>query len=272
MLRLGLLETFIKLPIRPSLSQMNPSRLKILLLSGLGLQCLSWFREGLLYGTSFSRFLLLNGVPDVYASLFEKVLLSLTTLTFIVALFKKDVKGPLWIYPAVLILDSLLIIEDSQTPGVGLILLSRAATIGFPLALFFWKNNQKNLCFHLLKYSIGLTFIGHGCKVLLQYPEYQDYLYTLFETMRVPLSDSHMESLMLVIGVTDLFTGIFILFKPSYKPALLYLLFWGFLTALLRPFYNGLEGIYPFLIRIPHWLIPLLLILWTKRIKRGVTL
>ena len=272
MLRLGLLETFIKLPMRPSLSRMNPSSIKILLLTGLGLQCLSWLREGLFYGTSFSRFLLLNGLPDFYASLFEKVLLTLTTLALIYALSKKNVKGPLWLYPSILILDSLLIIEDSQTPGIGLILLSRAAVTGFPLALFFWKNNQKNICFHLLKYSIGLTFIGHGCKVLLQYPEYQDYLYTLFEAMRVPLSDSNMEFLMQGIGVTDLLVGIFILFKPSYKPALLYLLFWGFLTALLRPFYSGLEGLYPFLIRIPHWLIPLLLILWTKRIKRGVTL
>ena len=168
-------------------------------------------------------------------------------------------------------------IQDSQKPGVELSLLAGMGRLGFPMALCFLQRSNFSLTKfieRLFGLFIGLTFIGHGLKALLQEAEYQDYLYFLFGLIQkndFPPFEL-VTQILNAIGFIDILLGIIIVIKPNHRKILLYLCLWGFLTALLRPLYSGSDGVLPFFLRIPHWLIPLFLLTGSYNHKRGTIL
>lgn len=114
--------------------------------------------------------------------------------------------------------------------------------------------------------SLFIIFIVHGLGCLWMHPGYIDYLIGAWATF----SGSYMnqaiaENMLIVIGVVDITIAVVILIKPL-KHALLWMLIWGFLTALLRIVDAGVFNYIEFLIRVPHFILPLaLLILYSLK-------
>ena len=262
-----------------TLTSNNPKRLKHLLTVGFMLQFTSWFLEGWMYGTSYGSFFLLQGLKDQNGVFLERIILC-TALISVFGLFSE--KKPHWswllfIYPSLEIINILLMIQDSQKPGVEFSILAAMGRLGLPITLYFLNKSQfsfTKFIEHIFGLFIGLTFIGHGLKALIQEAEYQDYLYFLFGLLPTNTFHSYklIQNALNTIGVIDIVLGIIIILKPRHKKILLYLFIWGFLTAALRPLYSGSDGLLPFFLRIPHWLIPLSLLIWSHNHKRGTNL
>ena len=260
-----------------NLPAVDSKKLKHLLIIGFVIQLTAWFLEGWFYGTSYSRFLLFQGFHDDQGIFIERIFLCMAFSSLIGLLPSKNRKWSwfLFIYPTLEIINIFLMILDSQKPGVELSLIAGMGRLGFPMALCFLKRSHFSLTKfieRLLGLFIGLTFIGHGLKALLQEPEYQDYLYFLFSLMPKDYLPSFevIPQILNSIGLIDILAGVIIFLRPDNKKLLLYLCLWGFLTALLRPLYSGNDGWLPFFLRVPHWLIPLSLLIWSHNYnKRG---
>jgi len=262
-----------------NLESVDPKRLKHFLITGFVIQLTAWFLEGWFYGTSYGRFFLFQGLQDHHGIFIERAILCTAFLSLIGLLSRSWQKWSwlLFIYPVLECINIILMIQDSQKPGVELALLASMGRLGLPMALCFLKRSQFTLTVFIEKLFglfIGLTFIGHGLKALLQEPEYLDYLYFLFGLLPTNNFSSFefIKQALNTIGAIDVLVGVIVILKPAHKKILLYLCLWGFVTALLRPLYSGSYGLLPFLLRIPHWLIPLSLLIWSHNHKRGTIL
>lgn len=130
------------------------------------------------------------------------------------------------------------------------------------LVVFAFHKEIKNLEF-FLKLLTALTFIGHGVYAIgltgvpLHFIE--------MTTSILPLSHSEAIQFLWVMGVLDILASILIFSKKKFLfYSLIYMIIWGFLTALARPIYSfGLNsgfGVIGFFQRIPHFIVPLLLL------------
>ncbi|MEK7136050.1 MAG: hypothetical protein AAB821_00440 [Patescibacteria group bacterium] len=121
--------------------------------------------------------------------------------------------------------------------------------------------NQK-LMEWVLKVAVAGEFIGHGVLAVQGKQQWIDWL------MQFGLPNAEIASqTLLLIGVLDIILGILVLFKPI-RLALLWMVLWGFWTALLRPIVG--EPIWDFIERFANWGAPLALFLlvgWPKNFK-----
>ena len=121
--------------------------------------------------------------------------------------------------------------------------------------------NQK-LMEWVLKVAVAGEFIGHGVLAVQGKQQWIDWL------MQFGLPNAEIASqTLLLIGVLDIILGILVLFKPI-RLALLWMVLWGFWTALLRPIVG--EPIWDFIERFAKWGAPLALFLlvgWHKNFK-----
>ena len=112
-------------------------------------------------------------------------------------------------------------------------------------------NNNKTIEW-ILKIAVAGEFIGHGVFALQQKQGWIKY----FEA--VGISPENAMTLMPLIGIVDISLAILILIKPI-RIVLLWMAFWGFWTALLRPIAG--EPIWDFIERSANWGAPLALLL-----------
>ncbi len=114
----------------------------------------------------------------------------------------------------------------------------------------------------VLKVAVAGEFIGHGVLAVQGKQQWIDWL------MQFGLPNAEIASqTLLLIGVLDIILGILVLFKPI-RLALLWMVLWGFWTALLRPIVG--EPIWDFIERFANWGAPLALFLlvgWPKNFK-----
>ena len=103
----------------------------------------------------------------------------------------------------------------------------------------------------LLRIACAAEFIGHGAFGIITKSIWVSY----FAVVGIPPSIAYM--LMPVIGTIDISMGILVFFKPL-RAALLYMAFWGLLTATIRPLAG--EPIWEWLERAPNWGVPLALL------------
>ena len=121
--------------------------------------------------------------------------------------------------------------------------------------------NKPKVIEWVLRITVAGEFIGHGVFALQQKVSWIEY----FEA--VGFSAESALVLMPIIGVMDLFLAFLILVKPI-KIAILWMAFWGFWTALLRPIAG--EPVWDFIERSANWGAPLALLLllgWPKSLK-----
>ncbi len=147
----------------------------------------------------------------------------------------------------------------------------------FSLPFFFYHLIQRSesspIFIFLLKLATAITFICHGLYAVGYYPQPGTFMEMTVEIMG--WSDSTASGFLKLMGVLDFIVAILIFLPKVARPALLYMIVWGFLTALARIWTNfDFENIgehlhqtgYAFLYRVGHFLIPLGL--WWKEQKK----
>lgn len=137
------------------------------------------------------------------------------------------------------------------------------------LPLFFIIKKEKQVFF--LKIIIAFTFFCHGLYAVGYYPIPANFVQMILSTST--LNNEQAFVLLHLVGLLDFLFAIAI-FIPKLKiPFLWYGVIWGFLTSFARIYTNVYVDffsstlfywIYEFLVRIPHFTIPLYLILVQK--------
>ncbi len=114
----------------------------------------------------------------------------------------------------------------------------------------------------VLRIAIGGEFIGHGVFALQGRKAWVEW-FSIFG-----ISDLQTATTLLwFVGLLDIILAILVLVKPI-RLALLWMTFWGFWTALMRPIAG--ESIFEFVERWTNWGAPLALLLligWPKAFK-----
>ena len=114
----------------------------------------------------------------------------------------------------------------------------------------------------VLRIAVAGEFIGHGVFALQGRKAWEEW-FSIFG-----ISDAGTAAqLLFFIGLFDVLLGVLVLVRPV-RLALLWMAFWGFWTALMRPIAG--ESIFEFIERWANWGAPLALLLllgWPKTAK-----
>lgn len=141
-------------------------------------------------------------------------------------------------------------------------IIEHALKIGMPL-WFFAAIHEKPILTNLTKALLALTYIGHGVFALGL-----NYVPDNFINMTVTILNLNQESavnFLFIIGLIDILAAVAIYFSPFRKPALVYMIIWGSITALARAFYafetaesfeGILSGIANTIYRLPNGVLP----------------
>lgn len=120
--------------------------------------------------------------------------------------------------------------------------------------------NRTNLLEWILKIAVAGEFLGHGVFALQGKKAWVGWFATL------GISDIQLATqLLFLVGIMDVLLGVIVLFKPV-RILLLWMAFWGFWTALLRPLVG--EPIWDFVERWPNWGAPLALYMVTGKTRK----
>lgn len=114
----------------------------------------------------------------------------------------------------------------------------------------------------ILRIAVAGEFLGHGVFALQGRQAWVEW-FSIFGISNVQTATT----LLWFIGLSDIILAILILVKPI-RLALLWMTFWGFWTALMRPIAG--DSIFEFVERWANWGAPLALLLlvgWPKTIK-----
>lgn len=152
--------------------------------------------------------------------------------------------------------------ENGRT--LGLFLEPFIQTAFIPAWYIYEKYNRKTFN-NVALVIIAATFIGHGLYAIGYYPAPREFVEMFIETFFVPQLVA--EKLLFAFGIFDFVFSIALFFpnQSIKKAALLYMIFWGFVTALARMtsyiyfdffFSNLVQWIWEFLIRTPHFILP----------------
>lgn len=112
----------------------------------------------------------------------------------------------------------------------------------------------------LLRVGVAGEFLGHG---LLAMGGKKDWIGWISQMTGADASTA--ATLLLAIGVMDVVLGLIVLFRPI-RPLLLWMAFWGFWTALVRPLVGG--NWLDFVERFANWAAPLALYYLIQKVDR----
>lgn len=145
--------------------------------------------------------------------------------------------------------------------------------------VLFWlmlrRQEQYKLIDYALRITIALTFIGHGLYAYGYYPVPGHFQQMMISGFGV--SNSQALLLLKLAGILD-FIAALLIFLPKGRirdAALLYIIVWGFLTALARIWshtdtsslnYLFTHWIPQFFVRSEHFLVPIALLLWSRSV------
>ena len=122
--------------------------------------------------------------------------------------------------------------------------------------------NNSKIIEWILRISIAGEFIGHGVFALQGKKDWIGWF------AKIGVSDpSTATQLLFLVGAMDIVLALLILIRPV-RIVLLWMVFWGFWTALLRPIVG--EPIWDFIERWANWGAPLALLLlvgWPKSLR-----
>ena len=114
----------------------------------------------------------------------------------------------------------------------------------------------------VLRIAVAGEFIGHGALAVQGKEQWIDWLLQ-FGVANAAAAGQ----ILLAIGALDIALGLLVLVRPI-RVALLWMAFWGFWTALLRPIVG--EPVWDFIERFANWGAPLALLLilgWPKSFR-----
>ena len=110
-----------------------------------------------------------------------------------------------------------------------------------------------------LRIAVAGEFLGHGVFALQGKESWIGWF------AKFGVSDpGTAATLLILVGVMDILVALVVLFRPI-KPILLWAVFWGFWTALVRPIVG--EPIWDFIERFANWGAPLALLFLLSKSK-----
>ena len=122
--------------------------------------------------------------------------------------------------------------------------------------------NNLKIAEWVLRIAVAGEFIGHGVFALQGKKDWIGWF------AKFGISDPEIAAqLLFILGIVDIMLAIFILIRPV-RVILLWMAFWGFWTALLRPIVG--MPVWDFVERWANWGAPLALLLligWPKSLK-----
>lgn len=110
--------------------------------------------------------------------------------------------------------------------------------------------NEKKLEW-ILRIGVAGEFLGHGVFAITGKADWIKWVQQL-----TGLDVVMATNFMLVVGIMDVILALIVLYKPI-RPILLWMAFWGFWTALVRPLVG--MPIWDFIERFANWAAPLAL-------------
>ncbi|MBD79245.1 MAG: hypothetical protein CL840_10020 [Crocinitomicaceae bacterium] len=132
------------------------------------------------------------------------------------------------------------------------------------IPLYLLRNWDQKRLFNLLLVTVVITFAGHGLFALNVFPRPAHFVDMVIKAFG--FSESNANLFLNVVGVLDLTLLGLVWIKPVRRWLLIYMMVWGFLTAIARPvlniswvfFVDSLIIWIPELFnRVAHFLIPL---------------
>lgn len=110
-----------------------------------------------------------------------------------------------------------------------------------------------------LRIGVAGEFLGHGVLALQGKADWLGWF------AKFGISDPSTAVLLLtLVGIMDVIVALVVLFKPI-KPILLWAIFWGFWTALVRPIVG--QPVWDFIERFANWGAPLALLFLIAKSK-----
>jgi hypothetical protein len=108
-----------------------------------------------------------------------------------------------------------------------------------------------------IKVAIAITFIAHGYEALSLHPKFVDFIIKTFRIyLGVSLSEATSRYMLYVIGALDVLAALGLLMFTN-KTSIVYMIFWGALTAFCRVLYDPTNGLADTLSRVSHFAMPL---------------
>lgn len=240
-----------------------------LLFLAVFLQAIALALDGIFYGGKLESFLFLNiDLTDIHAKVIEKIFLTIALAGVFSVFFNHFFRfyflylsGLFFIVPVI----SIFLHSSFDYPFS---VFAHAIRYILPLCLFMYLRPNQDKSFekgaYLLRLGLSLTFIAHGFEALFLNPKFIDYLITFFnDFLNYDISENNVHKILFAIAIIDIFVGLLLVFK-THLWLLLWLAFWGGLTALWRLYYYDFDGELQFLLRSSHWLVPIFLIFHKK--------
>jgi hypothetical protein len=117
----------------------------------------------------------------------------------------------------------------------------------------------------LLRAAIAATFVTHGLEALSQHPRFVDYLLVASDRLvGYELAEPVARRMLVVIGTMDITLAVLVLVRRQWRWVLLWMVFWGVLTACSRIVFGGWDKGYMALERAANGGLPLVLYLFLK--------
>ena len=206
------------------------------------------------------------------------ILIAIAIVPWLLSRFTK-LRWLLWFGTFLLVVDSFARwVASDYDFGMA---IEHSLQMSAPVVLFFFakygtatKQSDRAMTL-LLLIATGFTFAGHGFYAAGIHPVPLSY-----QTMTMKLlgcSESVAVGFLLVVGILDILAALALFPKPLRRPALLYCIIWGLMTALARvvshfdfsaPGWNLDPWLFETAVRTSHWLLPLLVLGMLEKDKK----
>ncbi len=216
-----------------------------------------------------------NAYSESFAFWVEKSVAIALIICLIGVFFKKTYKLCLWIITIFLVGYAMLNYLNGGKALLELTLISAISKWWLPILTLYaisHYNNQKlkfsSWFLFAIQLSVFLIFMSHGLGCFSKNPLYIDYILGFFgDYTSFSVKQNQAEQLLDIIGIIDVIVAVLVLIKP-FKALIYWLIFWGFLTSLLRIVDASILNYIEFLMRVPHFGLPIvMLIMWNDKIK-----
>jgi hypothetical protein len=231
------------------------------------LQVIGYCFTALQSGSTLAQYLMLHTAIDAdYTVLVNQGVVGLMLL--VLAFFRWS-PWPFYLIGGLFLIESMFRTLVGGEVSSTLALAADCARYLWFLAIGFALRNARTLDVEvglpsvriLLRFGLALTFVTHGIEALLKYPGFVASVTQVNEVLLPALSsESLTHKLLVFIGVVDILVGLFVLFRPN-RTALVYMAIWGGLTALSRIAIAPYEGLFEAMLRAPHFMLPLLIMI-----------
>ncbi|RYZ55134.1 MAG: DoxX family membrane protein [Proteobacteria bacterium] len=233
------------------------------------LQVIGYSYLALESGSTLAQYLVLHSALDAsYTVFINQAVVGLMVLGLVLAFFRWS-PWPFYLIGGLFLLEAIFRTLVGGEISSTLAIPGDCARYLWFLAIGFALRSARTLDVEvglpsvrlLLRFGLALTFITHGIEALLKYPGFVAAITQVNQTLLPAIySESLTNNLLVVIGVVDVMVGLLVLFRPS-RTALVYMAVWGGLTALSRVAISPYEGMFEAMIRAPHFMLPLLIMI-----------